>query len=217
MERLQAGILRRTQRYRHRRCIRWRLTPPSRTGGAVALGLSTAALSTRRCVAPQARVTTSTACRARPHRIRDDLAELRGHETGELGLAGVQQLTEREQHRLSLRDRALDRRRATQDDRTKAVARPRLPFGRSGCRVLDRMSARESGAQTLPETARSFRARPLPARAPQRNSSTWSATQLRNVRGGRPVMLVYSSEMTGDVPTAARQSLMICRTHTSGT
>jgi len=143
MERLHAGTSRRTQRYRHRRCIRWRLTPPSRTGGAVALGLSTAALSTRRCVAPRARVTASTACRARPHRIRDDLAELRGHETGELGLAGVQQLTEREQHRLSLHDRVLDRRRATQDDRTKAVARPRLPFGRSGCRVLDRMSARE--------------------------------------------------------------------------
>lgn len=42
------------------------------------------------------------------------------------------------------------------------------------------------GAQAPAETARSFRARPLSARAPQRNSSTWSATQVRNPLEGYP-------------------------------
>ncbi len=41
------------------------------------------------------------------HRVGDDLAVLAGDEAGQLGLAGVQQLTEREQHRLPLRDGVL--------------------------------------------------------------------------------------------------------------
>ncbi len=40
-------------------------------------------------------------------------------------------------------------------------------------------------------------------------------THWRKVRGDRPVMLRYSSETAGVVPTALRQSAMICSTHTA--